>query len=90
MALVRDPAFWKRFSAAIHLDEEAKTETGAKKPTIWTDHWIEAQRQKRRRTFICGILIFLIVAIIVAAIVVVILWLKSKNWLKPGTEAVPM
>lgn len=24
MALVRDPYFWKRFSRAVHLDEEAK------------------------------------------------------------------
>lgn len=24
MALVRDPMFWRRFSRAIHLDEEAK------------------------------------------------------------------
>ena len=24
MALVRDPYFWKRFSTAVHLDEEAK------------------------------------------------------------------
>lgn len=42
MALVRDPAFWKRFSAAMHLDEEAKTETGPKKPTIWT--YVKAPR----------------------------------------------
>lgn len=26
MALVRDPAFWRRFSRAIHLDEEAKAQ----------------------------------------------------------------
>lgn len=25
MALVRDPYFWKRFSTAVHLDEEAKS-----------------------------------------------------------------
>jgi hypothetical protein len=24
MALVRDPFFWKRFSTAVHLDEESK------------------------------------------------------------------
>lgn len=24
MALVRDPYFWKRFSTAVHLDQEAK------------------------------------------------------------------
>jgi len=25
MAVVRDPAFWRRFSMAVHLDEEAQT-----------------------------------------------------------------
>jgi hypothetical protein len=25
MAVVRDPAFWRRFSVAVHLDEEAQT-----------------------------------------------------------------
>jgi len=25
MALVRDPYFWKRFSTAVHLDDEAKS-----------------------------------------------------------------
>jgi hypothetical protein len=24
MAVVRDPAFWRRFSMAVHLDEEAQ------------------------------------------------------------------
>lgn len=24
MALVRDPYFWKRFSAAVHMDEESR------------------------------------------------------------------
>lgn len=24
MALVRDPYFWKRFSTAVHMDEESK------------------------------------------------------------------
>ncbi|PWY78088.1 hypothetical protein BO94DRAFT_626675 [Aspergillus sclerotioniger CBS 115572] len=82
MALVRDPAFWKRFSAAIHLDEEAKAGTDQRKPSIWSDTWIQSQRQKKRRTFICGFLIFLIIALFAAAIVVVILWLKSRNWLQ--------
>lgn len=27
MALVRDPAFWRRFSRAVHLDEEAAKAT---------------------------------------------------------------
>ncbi|PYI05661.1 hypothetical protein BO78DRAFT_419417 [Aspergillus sclerotiicarbonarius CBS 121057] len=86
MALVRDPAFWKRFSAAIHLDEEAKGGTDQRKPSIWSDNWIQSQRQKKRRTFICGFLIFLIIALFIAAIVVVILWLKSRNWLRNPSD----
>jgi len=27
MALVRDPYFWKRFSTAVHQDDEAKTQS---------------------------------------------------------------
>lgn len=27
MALVRDPYFWKRFSTAVHRDDEAKTQS---------------------------------------------------------------
>lgn len=30
MATVRDPAFWRRFSVAVHLDEEASSPTPAK------------------------------------------------------------
>jgi hypothetical protein len=32
MALVRDPLFWKRFSRAVHLDEEAKAAAQNKSP----------------------------------------------------------
>ena len=30
MATVRDPAFWRRFSVAVHLDEEASSPTPSK------------------------------------------------------------
>lgn len=32
MALVRDPYFWKRFSTAVHLDEEAKGVSDVESP----------------------------------------------------------
>ncbi|PKX90352.1 uncharacterized protein P174DRAFT_463795 [Aspergillus novofumigatus IBT 16806] len=32
MTLVRDPLFWKRFSRAVHLDEEAKAAAQNKSP----------------------------------------------------------
>ncbi|PYH91099.1 hypothetical protein BO71DRAFT_333001 [Aspergillus ellipticus CBS 707.79] len=89
MALVRDPAFWRRFSLAIHLDEEAKGSNEHKDAHLWSclttkcrDNWIRKQRQKTKRTLLCGFMIFLILALICAAIVVVILWLKSRNWFK--------
>lgn len=36
MALVRDPWFWRRFSRAVHLDEEVRTPTEEKQTTIWS------------------------------------------------------
>ncbi|PWY77068.1 hypothetical protein BO70DRAFT_397956 [Aspergillus heteromorphus CBS 117.55] len=90
MALVRDPAFWRRFSLAIHLDEEAKGSDEHKDAHLWSNNWIKKQRQKRKRTLLYGFLIFLIIVLICAGIVVVILWLKSRNWLqeKPKTTVI--
>ncbi|PYI20109.1 hypothetical protein BO99DRAFT_402120 [Aspergillus violaceofuscus CBS 115571] len=36
MAQNRDPAFWRRFSLAIHLDEESKASTPEKEVTLWS------------------------------------------------------
>jgi hypothetical protein len=32
MALVRDPYFWKRFSTAVHMEEEAKSDLESTTP----------------------------------------------------------
>ncbi|KAE8375546.1 hypothetical protein BDV26DRAFT_294934 [Aspergillus bertholletiae] len=83
MALARDPAFWRRFSRAIHLDEEAKTSsTENKRGFIYSDDWILKQRKKRRRWICCGFLIFAAFAIVVAGAVVTLWWLHSQNWLR--------
>ncbi|KAB8222376.1 hypothetical protein BDV33DRAFT_168948 [Aspergillus novoparasiticus] len=88
MALVRDPAFWRRFSRAIHLDEEAKaSKTENKSRVIYSDDWILKQRKKRRRWICCGFLIFAAFAIVVAGAVVVLWWFHSHNWLRKSQHA---
>ena len=34
MATIRDPAFWRRFSVAVHLDEEASTRPTMASPSL--------------------------------------------------------
>ncbi|GFF44371.1 conserved hypothetical protein [Aspergillus udagawae] len=54
MALVRDPLFWKRFSRAVHLDEEAKA-AAQNRSLVHSDNWIQAQYRKKRRSISsCG------------------------------------
>ncbi|KAK5165699.1 uncharacterized protein LTR77_008622 [Saxophila tyrrhenica] len=78
MAGVRDPAFWKRFSTAVHLDEEnANT-------LKHSDSWLARQNRKRsRRTCICWIF-WLCFLLLVAAIVGVIVWLVQSDLLASG------
>ncbi|KAJ5876321.1 uncharacterized protein N7529_001905 [Penicillium soppii] len=87
MALVRDPFFWKRFSTAVHLDEESKAvdlESKAQKAQD-TQSWLARQRRKRKRSIIWGFVIFFsIVFAIIAGIV--IWWLAKNNWLQPGPD----
>lgn len=40
MALVRDPYFWKRFSTAVRLDEEAKGAPEAEIITPMTEKYV--------------------------------------------------
>ncbi|KAJ5109659.1 hypothetical protein N7532_002304 [Penicillium argentinense] len=84
MALVRDPYFWKRFSTAVHQDDEAKTasqlnleQATEKQP----DSWLERERQKRRRSLICGFIIFFCIVLLVTGGVIV-WWLSKHNWLQ--------
>lgn len=38
MALVRDPYFWKRFSTAVHLEEEGKSDHESATPVKYASH----------------------------------------------------
>ncbi|KAI9659020.1 MAG: hypothetical protein M1821_001980 [Bathelium mastoideum] len=92
MSLVRDPAFWRRFSTAVHLDEESKAPVYATTTSISSasstssrpdlkhqDSWLARQEaKKRRRACICWAF-WLGFAGFVAGVVVVVLWLKTSG-----------
>jgi len=93
MSNVRDPAFWRRFSLAVHLDDEekqqhqtAETSTStpqfSQRPTLkHSPSWLERQQaKKRRRTCICWIF-WLCFFALVAGVVIVVLWLKANGLL---------
>ncbi|KAF2737701.1 hypothetical protein EJ04DRAFT_510135, partial [Polyplosphaeria fusca] len=79
MAIVRDPAFWKRFSVAVHNDD-ADRAARSQRPTLkHSDSWLESQlKKKKQRTWMCWAF-WLVFAILVAGVVVTILLLKSKG-----------
>ncbi|KAK5741041.1 hypothetical protein LTR17_004191 [Elasticomyces elasticus] len=83
MAVVRDPAFWKRFSTAIHLDEEggytAKPELKDLKDS---DGWLAKQRRKQqRRRYVC-LWFWLSFGLFVGAVFAVVIWLLNSGILK--------
>ncbi|KAL4783436.1 hypothetical protein BJX76DRAFT_357991 [Aspergillus varians] len=82
MTLVRDPWFWRRFSRAVHLDEEVRSPTEEKKSTIWSDNWLSNQNRKRRKSAFCGCVICFAVAVFVAAVSVAIWWFCAHHWLQ--------
>ncbi|KAI9372118.1 hypothetical protein BJX61DRAFT_543002 [Aspergillus egyptiacus] len=87
MALVRDPFFWRRFSRAVHLDEEVKSPpTEEKQPGLWSDNWLSNQRRKRRKSLLCGCAICFAVAGVIVAVAVVVWWFWSHNWLRDGPD----
>ncbi|KIW30881.1 uncharacterized protein PV07_02573 [Cladophialophora immunda] len=79
---VRDPAFWKRFSMAVHLDEEkanisetrSTSTASSTAPLRHTETWLERNRRKQRRTRIIGCLIALAFIAVIVAVVLVLLW----------------
>ncbi|KAK1145009.1 hypothetical protein N8T08_004724 [Aspergillus melleus] len=81
MALARDPAFWRRFSRAIHMDEEAKSSEN-KEGTYNSDTWIQSQRRKSRRSIICGVVLVVLVALLIAAVAVILWYFISHDWLR--------
>ncbi|KAM3424787.1 hypothetical protein BST61_g6768 [Cercospora zeina] len=77
MAVPRDPAFWKRFSVAVHRDEEAQTVATAQDPASKQQAqstWLARQKRKSsRRTWFCfGF--WLMFAVLVAVVVVAVIW----------------
>ncbi|KAL9091094.1 MAG: hypothetical protein Q9165_005021 [Trypethelium subeluteriae] len=85
---VRDPAFWHRFSVAVHKDEESKGPVYATTTTISSpsspplkhqDSWLGRQEaKKRRRAIICWAFWLAFAGVIVGAVFVV-LWLKTSG-----------
>ena len=73
MTAVRDPAFWRRFSVAVHLDEEkgplpSENSSVSSRPSLkHTDTWLEKNRKKKRRTRLCGCAIALITILVLVA-----------------------
>jgi hypothetical protein len=100
MTLVRDQFFWKRFSTAVHMDEEAKavdqgTQTTPAPYAPPSFHltpprtsWLLREQRKRKRSIIYGFIIFFAVIFAVAASVIV-WWLAKNNWLQPGPDETP-
>ncbi|KAF2755059.1 hypothetical protein EJ05DRAFT_503373 [Pseudovirgaria hyperparasitica] len=87
MAVVRDPAFWKRFSTAVHLDDMSRAEKSQLPNRERSDSWLERQNAKKsRRTVICFVfwICFLAVA---AGIVVILVWLNATGRLAKDKNA---
>ncbi|KAJ5606780.1 hypothetical protein N7537_003399 [Penicillium hordei] len=82
MALVRDPYFWKRFSAAVHMDEESRALDQGNKTKQEGASWLDRERRKSRRSIIWGFVIFFGVVLVIV-VSVVLWWLSKNNWLQP-------
>jgi len=93
LGLVRDPAFWKRFSAAVHMAEEggvvgpesargsrtnSSTSTFAVKDT--NNDWLQKQhKEKRRCRILCVTITLLIIILGVGGGVVAWYFLKGRK-----------
>ncbi|MCJ1223824.1 hypothetical protein MMC12_000467 [Toensbergia leucococca] len=94
MAAVRDPAFWKRFSIAVHLDEAATTQSQSPTTSLSSrpdlkasESWLDRQTKKRKRNrcMLCGIALLLAAGIAVVALLCV--WLARHGWFLHGEAA---
>jgi hypothetical protein len=50
MAGIKDPAFWRRFSVAVHLDEEVKSSDKEAGSYVFTSLIFRARRKARKMT----------------------------------------
>ncbi|WPH00874.1 Hypothetical protein R9X50_00370500 [Acrodontium crateriforme] len=87
---VRDPLFWKRFSMAVHMDEETgKAKTFDSGSINEQDGWLARQQaKKKRRSVICWAFWFCFL-VFVAGVVAVIIWLVHNGTLNTGNSANP-
>ncbi|KAF2767854.1 hypothetical protein EJ03DRAFT_352742 [Teratosphaeria nubilosa] len=83
MAGVRDPAFWKHFSYAVHLDEEQGIPRHEMKNS---DTWLARQQRKTsRRAWVCPMFWLLFFGLI-AAVVIIIIWALNAGAFEFGTN----
>jgi len=80
MGLVRDPAFWKRFSTAVHRAEQGDAELGLKTPASsvdmkYGDQWLVQQHKEKRRCRILCVSITFAVILVIAAVTTVAFYL---------------
>lgn len=101
MAVTRDPAFWRRFSMAVHQDEEkhpVAPNSTSKSPSPSSsssrsqgkvkieETWLERNARKRRQSHLFGWLIALGFTVVICALVLVLLWyLKAGPWKRSGS-----
>ncbi|KAH0281545.1 hypothetical protein KCU91_g179, partial [Aureobasidium melanogenum] len=72
MAVPRDPNFWKRFSYAVHQDEEAQLNQKS-------ETWLNSTRRKKHHSYARICCLFWILLICIIAIIVVILLILVKT-----------
>lgn len=78
MAVPRDPAFWKRFSTAIHLNDVESTAdssiSGKQLQLEHQDSWLARQeKKKKRRTIICWAFWFGLFGFVAVVVIVIVL-----------------
>ncbi|GAM40061.1 hypothetical protein TCE0_034r12111 [Talaromyces pinophilus] len=84
VSLVKDPEFWRRFSVAIHRDEEQAQQPERKKTE--SESWLARQRKKNHRSKVWGFLIALVIVLIACGAGIAIWLLSKNNWLRKDTH----